>query len=67
LLQHLDAFGDLALLQRQHRDVIQRVEVLRIALQHRDIALHRQVALALAVERQRLLDSLLRFLLRTFG
>ena len=57
---HLEAFGELALLERQHGDVIERVDVARVLLQDRHIALHGKLVLALAVQRERLLDGLLR-------
>ena len=57
---HLEALGELLLLDRQHGDVIERVDVARVLLQDRHIALHGKLVLALAVQRERLLEGLLR-------
>src|SRR5438552_18858896 len=56
---HLEAFLDLALLERDHGDVIERVEVARVLLEDRHIALHGKLMLALPVQRERVLDGLL--------
>ena len=57
---HLQPLVDLALLQRQHRDVIERVGVARVLLEDRHIALHGKLVLAGPVQRQRLVDGLWR-------
>ena len=57
---HLEALGELALLERQHGDVIERVDVAGVLLQDRHIALHGKLVLAGPVQRQRLLEGLLR-------
>ena len=57
-LDHLDAFAELALLEREHGDVIERIDVAGVLLQDRHIALHGEVVLALPVQRQRLLEGI---------
>ena len=54
----LDALLVLALLAGDHGDVIERVGVLRVALQHLDVALHGLRQIALAVVEQALLEQL---------
>src|SRR5947199_7872094 len=56
---HLETFLDLALLERDHGDVIERVEVARVLLEDRHITLHGKLVLALAMQRECLLDGLL--------
>ena len=56
-LDHLDTFAELPLLQRQHGDVIERVDVAGVLLQHRHIAFHGGLMVAGPMQRERLLEG----------